>query len=703
MTAGDQLDLLTGRKPPVRRAPASTEPARELPVAQVVVESAVPHLDRVFDYLVPASLHERAQPGVRCVVRLAGRRINGFIVARAEDTEHTGTLQPLLDVPSPVPVLTPHVLATCRRVAARHAGVLADVLRLAVPPRHARTEKSYLEREAGASDVASGRPALPEEMAGGPGAGDPGAGVWELPAGGVAFLTRVRDRQAPRAVVVAPPGRVAAPPDGAEEFRPRWAALVASAAAAAVGAGQGVVVVVPDAADLDIAARALDEAGLAGRHTRLSADLGQAARYRAFLRVMHGDSPVVLGTRAAAFAPVAHLGLVVCVDDVDPLHAEPRAPYPHTRDVLATRAELAGAAMLVIGPGCSVESAAMVADGWARLLTVPRPVLRELAPRVQTAADDEYRDPAARLARVPSLMLRTIRDGLESGPVLVQVPRTGYVSRLDCARCRTPAGCRHCHGPLRLTEPGAAPSCRWCARVHRDWRCPECGGQRLRWSSVGSERTGEELGRALPGVTMRFSSSTAEGGVRATVPDRPALVVATVGAEPLAPTGYAAAVLLDATTQLAAPVLDVSVQAARRWLAAAALVRPAADGGRVIIAAEPGLAAVQALVRWDPAGLAAAELAERAPLGLPPAGVIAEAVGPTEALAAFRDALRLPADATLVEEPPEPGTDPPTARLLVHAPAALLDDVARALAQARAVTSAAKVAALPRVRVRATL
>lgn len=697
MTPGDQLDLLTGRTPPVRVAPAGPEPATTRPVAQVVVDSAVPHLDRTFDYLVPSALDERAQPGVRCVVRLAGRRITGFITARVDDTEYTGVLQPLLDVASPVPVLTAHVLQTCRRVAARHAGVLADVLRLAVPPRHGRTEKSFLERAGAGPGQGGGDGGVV------PATDPPAAGAWDLVVGGPAFLARLHRRQAPRAVVVAPPGQVPGPAQEHEGFRPRWAAMVATAAATAVDTGQGVVIVVPDAADLDVAAGALDRAGLVGRHIRLSADLGPGARYRAFLQVLHGHAPVVLGTRAAAFAPVVDLGLLVCVDDVDTLHAEPRAPYPHTREVLATRADLAGAAMLVIGPGCSVEAAALAADGWARVLTVPRPGLRELAPLVQTAADDEYRDPAARLARVPSLMLRTIREGLRSGPVLVQVPRAGYVSRLDCTRCRTPARCRGCQGPLRLTEPGAAPSCRWCARVHRDWACPECGGQQVRWSSVGSERTGEELGRALPGVTMRFSSSTAEGGVRATIPDRPALVVATVGAEPLAPTGYAAAVLLDAGAQLAAPVLDVSVQAARRWLAAACLVRPAADGGRVVVAADPALAAVQALVRWDPAGLAAAELDQRAPLGLPPCGLIAEAVGQVTALAEFRRALRLPQDTAVVEEPPVPGSDPPTARLLVHAPAARQDEVARALAQARAITSAAKVTALPRVRIRATL
>ncbi len=39
-------------------------------------------------------------------------------------------------------MLTPEVLALCRAVADRYAGTLSDVLRLAVPRRHATAERA---------------------------------------------------------------------------------------------------------------------------------------------------------------------------------------------------------------------------------------------------------------------------------------------------------------------------------------------------------------------------------------------------------------------------------------------------------------------------------------------------------------------------------------------------------------------------------
>ena len=68
------------------------------------------------------------------------------------------------------------------------------------------------------------------------------------------------------------------------------------------------------------------------------------------------------GTRAAAFAPVHDLGLVALWDDGDDLYAEPRAPYPHTREVLLLRAHDVGAARRCSAARSrSVEAGALVA------------------------------------------------------------------------------------------------------------------------------------------------------------------------------------------------------------------------------------------------------------------------------------------------------------------------------------------------------
>ena len=356
--------------------------------------------------------------------------------------------------------------------------------------------------------------------------------------------------------------------------------------------------IVPDGKDVTRVDAALTAVLGADQHVVLTADAGPAKRYRDFLAVVRGRRRVVVGTRAAAFAPVAGLGLVVIWDDGDDLHAEPRAPYPHARETLLLRAEREGAAALVGGFAMSVEAEQLVRSGWAHLLAASREELRARV-TVSVAGADEHalaRDPLARASRMPAEVHHAIRDALTTGPVLVQTPRSGYAAALACERCRTPARCRVCSGPLALGSATAPPTCRWCGAVDEAWACPECGHRGLRAPVVGEARTAEELGRTFAGTVVRTS-----GGDRvlSSVDDEPAIVVATPGAEPVATGGYAAVVLLDTWLVLGLAHLRVEEEALRRWSNAVGLVRP---GGRAVVVGDPAHPAVQALVRWDPAG-----------------------------------------------------------------------------------------------------
>ncbi|MGW2057854.1 primosomal protein N' [Streptomyces sp. NPDC001840] len=614
--------------------------AGELPVARVVVNKGVLHLDQFFDYAVPEELDEAARPGVRVRVRFGagahqvrggrregGRLIDGFVVERLAESDYKGPLAALADVVSPEPVLSTELLGLARAVADRYAGSLADVLQLAIPPRNARAESKP-------SPEPFPPPAAPE------------AGTWERYANGAAFLDALAGGGAPRAVWTALPG-------------PHWADELARAVAAALASGRGALVVVPDgraAARVDAALTAFLGTG---RHALLTAEAGPEKRYREWLAVRRGAVRAVVGTRAAMFAPVHDLGLVAIWDDGDDSHSEQHAPQPHAREVLLLRAAHDKCGFLLGGTACTVEAAQLVGTGWALPLTATRERIRTAAPLVRTVGDGELaRDEAARAARLPSLAWQAVRDGLKTGPVLVQVPRRGYVPRLACERCRTPARCRQCAGPLEAPREREL-RCGWCGRDEPGgWQCAECGSVRLRARIVGARRTAEELGRAFPAVPVRTSG---RDHVLDSVPDRPALVVSTPGAEPVAEGGYAAALLLDGWAMLGRPDLRAGEEALRRWIHAGSLVRGQEEGGTLVVVAEPTLRPVQALVRWDPVGHAQRELAERAELGFPPVSRMAAVSGRAEAVRTFLAALAtagLPPDAEVLGPVPLPPVDP---------------------------------------------
>ncbi|MFM9048479.1 MAG: primosome assembly protein PriA [Actinomycetota bacterium] len=627
-------------------------------VARVIVDVPLAHLDRVFDYAVPDKLAGSLTVGSRVRVRFSGRLVDAYVIELVETSEHR--LQPLQRVTTSYPVLTPEVLSLCRAVSDRYAGSIPDVLRAAVPPRHARAEASILSSSAEPDAVPEINPSP----------------AWSAYSGGEALIRRVRDGDTGwRGVLTCAPA-------GAVEPAGDWAMLLAQLAA--LGARHhGVVLVVPDARDLGRVDRALTRALGSGHHAVLSADLGPQRRYAEFLKVLTGRVRIVLGTRAAAFAPVVDPGLLLLWDDGDESLSEPHAPGWHAREVLALRSNLTGAALVSAGFTRSSETQLWIETRWAAALTPRRDLLRRIAPRVQS--DDSAHD--AGPARLPHRAWDAAKKAVVDGPVLVQVARRGYVPALACQECRAPARCSACAGPLAFGATGAAPSCRWCGASSPDWRCPACGSGRLRAVAIGARRTAEELGRAFPGLPILTS-----GGDRILddVLDEPALVVATPGAEPMAAGGYAGVLILDARLHLSRVALRAGEETARRWFGAAALARP---GAPVVVTADAAAPLVQALIRWDPGWLAQRELAERVALSMPPAVRAATLTG--SATAVREAAQLLPAGARTrgplpVADREGASRSSQTVRLLVTVPRSGGDALAEALHSIAATRSARK-------------
>ena len=681
-----QLDLLQGF-PALRDAliPAAPEPvnvAAELeasgvpnPVARVRVDSTLPQVDRTFDYRVPAELSEDAVPGARVRVLFNGHELTGYIEERAATTDWTRTsLLPLKSVLSRVPSVAPEIFALAEALADRYASTVANVLRLAVPPRIAALDKKYApllpgyesaylgdsapvstsdapenaapehaESEpstaAAASSAAVSSATDPYAWLATPGAPAPfvldppalnpdapdAASVFSDYENGAEFIEDVAAGAATRAVMTVLPGHL----------EHTWADVLATALAAAATSGRGAIAVVPTAKNLDLLEAALAERLPADAFVRLSSDSTPHTRYHGFVKARLGQVPVVIGTRAAAYAPVANLGLVVCWDDGDSSLVEQRAPYCHARDVLLLRASAENTAALFAGFSMSSEAARLVRTRWASHVRAPRALVRDYSPRIfSTGSEFELaRDPLAAMARIPHLAFEHARRALARGPVLVQVARSGYIPSFSCERCRMPARCGECSGPLSVASGSSVPSCSWCGHLAQQWRCSECGFTHWRYSAAGATRTAEELGRAFPNVPV---ISSAGDHVRASVGPEPALVVATPGAEPVAFGGYAAALLLDADKMLRFDSLRAPEAALRRWLNAAALVRPAALEGTVVTTASPS-PVEQALVRWDPAWFARQELEERAQTGLPPAVRTAAVTGAEVDVRAFME------------------------------------------------------------------
>tara|TARA_R110000868_G_scaffold411390_1_gene703541 strand:- start:118949 stop:120901 length:1953 start_codon:yes stop_codon:yes gene_type:complete len=554
-------------------------------IARVLVDSPLPQLDRLLDYRIP-ELVEGVEPGQRVSVplRSAGRLATGFVVEITQQREYPGPLSDVAAVVSPVRVLAPEVWNLARAVADRAAGSANDVLRLAVPKRQARVEKTWLAREADAAVAPFEAPTVTDYA----------------PA---ELETALADRR--RIALGVRPG-VTRTENG--QWVGRWARTLGQLAARTLATGESAIIVVPDHRDQEQLAAVLAELVPPEALVRADARQSDPERYRGLLRALEPAPAVIVGSRSAIYAPASKLGLIAVWNDGDPLLGEPLAPYIHARDAALVRQEQQRCALVLAGHTRSTEVQRLVEVGWLGEIAPERPRHPRVVPTANMAANDGL----AAQARIPSFAWKQARAALEEGPVLVQVARPGYAPGLRCQDCGTAARCRSCAGPLRERSAGAVPSCTWCGALETSWRCPNCESTRLRRSGVGAGRTADELGRAFPGVRIIIAD-----GERTVleVDERPTLVIATRGAEPIAAGGYRAVLLLDGERMIARESLRVAEDCARWWADAAAL---AADDGVVVLVGVGG-ALASAMVTWRFDTLASAELSDRRDLRFPPA------------------------------------------------------------------------------------
>jgi primosomal protein N' (replication factor Y) len=522
-----------------------------------------PAIDKTFDYLVPEALGDQVRVGARVRIALGGRRVGGWIVAVDVSPPPGVTPRPLAKISGHGP--SPDLLDLAQWAAWRWAGRPASFLRTASPER-----------------VVAGlpTPARPAPLA--PGSLDPLLADAFAEAGG-------------QAVVRLPP-----------------AADVYPVVRAAAGLGNALVIC-PTVSMVRSLGMRLRRDGV-----------GVAFHPRDWAAGAAGAT--VIGTRAAAWAPVAGLAAVVVVDEHDEGHAQEQAPTWHARDVVAERARRAGVPCVLVSPCPSLE-----ALGWGQLVAPSRSDERAGWPIVDVV-DRRQDDP--RTGLISPKLVDLLRDS--SRRVLCVLNRTGRAKLLACGACGELARCEACDAALGQAADDGQLGCPRCGKT-RPVVCGSCGGTRLKLVRQGVSRVREELEALVGEPVAEVSSLKDDLGPRA----RTRVMV---GTEALLHQvdGADAVAFLDLDQELLAPRYRAVEQALGLMARAARLVGGKSAGGRLLLQTRvPHHEVVQAVLQADPERVADAEAERRALLRFPPATAMAEVSGAaaTTYIAALRASL----------------------------------------------------------------
>lgn len=530
----------------------------------------VPAIDKTFDYLVPEQLGDQVRVGTMVRVELHGRRVGAWVVADGVEPPPGVALRPIAKVTGWGP---PEPLIDLARWAAwRWCGRTASFLGTASPDRAVPGLPRPSRLGGGAAAVVSPVPGDHDELI---------------------RLAFTRDRSVLRLPPAADPYPVAL-------------------AAARLG---NALVLAPSVS----AARHL---GL--RLRRAGVDVAILPREWAAARV----GSVCVGSRAAAWAPLADVAAVVVLDEHDEVYQEERAPTWHARDVAVERARRAGVPCVLVSPTPSLE-AIQWADG--ALLVPSRSTEREGWPIVDLV--DRRREEPGRAGLYSERFVKAMREA--PGTVVCVLNRKGRSRLLACARCGEATRCEHCSSSMAQSDDGRLV-CRSCGTA-RPMVCQACGAMTLKNLRVGVTRAREELEALAREPVVEVTGDTSAQALS------PARIY--VGTEAVLHQVPSAALVafLDIDQELLAPRYRAAEQAMALLVRGARLTGDGRRGdGRLLVQTRlPHHEVLQAALLADPGRAADAEWERRRFLRFPPVTALA-AVG-SVAAPAFIDALGNPA------------------------------------------------------------
>ncbi len=555
--------------------------ARNLPIASILVDTGVLHLDQELDFLVPEELTEFLISGTLVKVPFNRKRVLGVVLSRKSSSPYTGQLRFVSELIRPFPLVTPKVLALITEVSQHYGGNRWDTLRYALPNFSSKTRTMESSSGSLQESVHLVKPESIDDRY------------------SVNFWRALQEK-----------------PGEKSQVRAFWAPLPAENPLLFLkklieNIAGSVLLVMPDYVDVERMHELMTSSNKdSGKkvvtwHSQMS----RGKREETFIEILQAEQIVVIGVRGSLFLPIKNLDLIMVWEESNDSHCEPRSPYFHGREVAIMRSNIEKTHLILTGSSPSMRSASYIEKRYVIPLTFT--AQRSSKPGISVEAINERNSPAEN-GRISSKAWQVIKSGLKNGPVLIQIPLRGYIQALSCSNCRNRALCS-CGGKLILTHEAGVPTCSLCRDLKRSWKCTYCNGQRLRQNQIGDLRLTEELGRAFPNERVVFSNRDHR---ILTVPDEPLIVVTTPGSEPFAQSGYGAIAVLNSHLLLERATLDSEVETRNRWFYLGSMVK---QEGIIYIDSDYTNRNVQALLRWDPIGIALTELDERKSLLLPPA------------------------------------------------------------------------------------
>jgi primosomal protein N' (replication factor Y) (superfamily II helicase) len=418
-------------------------------------------LSRTFVYQLPGPV----DIGCRVRVKFRANEVDGFVVGHPKDPPEGIEVQPVREILDQAPLLQPDVLDLCRWISDYYLAPLGEVLKAALPPGISR---KHLDRfDTGAADYPT------QDMPAAP---------YRLTTEQLTALYAIEKAEGFSTILLH-----GVTGSGKTE-------VYIQAAEYTLSRGKTCLILVPE---IGLTPQLTERfaARFPGRVAVLHSSLTRKQRIEEWLRILHGRTPIVVGTRSAVFAPLRDLQLIIVDEEHETTYKQEETPRYHARDTAIVRARHLGATVVLGSATPSMESFRNAEKKKFEYVHMAGRVEDRPLPAVEIVNMRDEHAAAGKQVILSRRLLQAIAERLERREqTMVLLNRRGFAAFLLCRHCGFTFQCTSCSVSMTYHRSVNHLLCHYCGLAKRPpSRCLQCKSEYIHYVGEGTERIEADL------------------------------------------------------------------------------------------------------------------------------------------------------------------------------------------------------------------
>ena len=242
----------------------------------------------------------------------------------------------------------------------------------------------------------------------------------------------------------------------------------------------------------------------------LHSKLSVGERFDQWQKIKNGQAKIIIGARSAIFAPVEDLGIIIIDEEHDNSYKSEMNPRYNAKEVARYLAKKANIPVVFGSATPDMHTYYKAQNGDIELL--------ELTKRANNSnlAQIEIVDLRQELINGNRSMISTklhtaIEENLKNKrQTILFLNRRGFSTFIMCRDCGYTAKCKHCNITLTYHSKPERLKCHYCgyeSNVIKE--CPECKSKNIRYFGTGTQKLETEINKLFPQAsTIRMDVDT---------------------------------------------------------------------------------------------------------------------------------------------------------------------------------------------------